>query len=207
MIADFWEFMPTFYGAPVAPYGLPQGGLTMLISSKGRYALKLMIYIAAIGGDPVEKGAAKDGAAGSASIGVCSPDNVAVDKASAAMRSQVKVSLREVAEREGISLKYLEQLVRPLMNAGLLRSVRGKGGGYVLAKPAAEVRAGDILRAAEGERSAVACEGLDGTCGRSDLCSTVKFWTGLEETIDAYVDGVTLSELAHVPEIKVNIEL
>lgn len=179
----------------------------MLISSKGRYALKLMIYIAAIGGDPVEKGAAKDGAAGSASIGVCSPDNVAVDKSSAAMRSQVKVSLREVAEREDISLKYLEQLVRPLMNAGLLRSVRGKGGGYVLAKPAAEVRAGDILRAAEGERSAVACEGLDGTCGRSDLCSTVKFWTGLEETIDAYVDGVTLAELARVPEIKLNIEL
>ncbi len=153
----------------------------MLISSKGRYALKLMIYIAAIGGDPV--GESKKGAA------------------------QTKVSLREVAEREGISLKYLEQLVRPLMNAGLLRSVRGKGGGYVLAKPAADVRAGDILRAAEGERSTVACEGLDGTCGRSDLCSTVKFWTGLEETIDAYVDGVTLAELARVPDIKVNIEL
>lgn len=153
----------------------------MLISSKGRYALKLMIYIAAIGGDPVEE--SKKGAA------------------------QTKVSLREVAEREGISLKYLEQLVRPLMNAGLLRSVRGKGGGYVLAKPAADVRAGDILRAAEGERSTVACEGLDGTCGRSDLCSTVKFWTGLEETIDVYVDGVTLAELARVPDIKVNIEL
>ena len=153
----------------------------MLISSKGRYALKLMIYIAAIGGDPM--GESKEGA------------------------TQTKVSLREVAEREGISLKYLEQLVRPLMNAGLLRSVRGKGGGYVLAKPAADVRAGDILRAAEGERSTVACEGLDGTCGRSDLCSTVKFWTGLEETIDSYVDGVTLAELAHVPDIKVNIEL
>lgn len=150
----------------------------MLISSKGRYALKLMIYIAAIGGDPVEKSG--EGA------------------------FQAKVSLREVAEREDISLKYLEQLVRPLMNAGLLRSVRGKGGGYVLAKPASQIRAGDILRAAEGERSTVACEGLEGTCGRSDLCSTVKFWTGLEETIDAYVDGVTLAELARVPEIKLD---
>ncbi len=200
----------------------------MLISSKGRYALKLMIYIAAIGGDPV--GESKKGT------------------------DQTRVSLREVAEREGISLKYLEQLVRPLMNAGLLRSVRGKGGGYVLAKSAAEVRAGDILRAAEGERSTVACEGLDGTCGRmrsvrgkgggyvlaksaaevragdilraaegerstvacegldgtcgrSDLCSTVKFWTGLEETIEAYVDGVTLAELAHVPEISIDVRL
>lgn len=162
----------------------------MLISSKGRYALKLMIYIAAIGGDPVGESISAD----------------AVSREALAPRPQTKVSLREVAEREGISLKYLEQLVRPLMNAGLLRSVRGKGGGYVLAKPAAEVRAGDILRAAEGERSTVACEGLDGTCGRSELCSTVKFWTGLEETIDAYVDGVTLAELAHVPEIKFEID-
>ena len=178
MIADFLEFMPTFYGAPVAPHGLPQGGSTMLISSKGRYALRLMIYIAAIGEDPVEDGGVQ----------------------------RVRVSLREVAERENISLKYLEQLVRPLMNAGLLRSVRGKGGGYVLAKPACQVRAGDILRAAEGERSTVACEGLEGTCGRSDLCSTVKFWTGLEETIDAYVDGVTLAELARVPEIKLPVK-
>lgn len=179
MIADFLEFMPTFYGAPVASHGLPQGGSTMLISSKGRYALRLMIYIAAIGGDPVEDGDVQ----------------------------RVRVSLREVAERENISLKYLEQLVRPLMNAGLLRSVRGKGGGYVLAKPAGQIRAGDILRAAEGERSTVACEGLEGTCGRSDLCSTVKFWTGLEETIDAYVDGVTLVELARVPEIRLDVEL
>lgn len=187
----------------------------MLISSKGRYALKLMIYIAAIGGDPVgESGRAVDAARcgthdadRGGSCDVDSLSNAAVPRDSSAARPQTKVSLREVAEREGISLKYLEQLVRPLMNAGLLRSVRGKGGGYVLAKPAADVRAGDILRAAEGERSTVACEGLDGACGRSDLCSTVKFWTGLEETIDAYVDGVTLAELARVPEIKVNIEL
>lgn len=148
----------------------------MLISSKGRYALKLMIYIAAIGGDPA-----------------------------AGAKTAPAVSLREVAEREQISLKYLEQLVRPLMNAGLLRSVRGKGGGYVLAVPAQDIRAGDILRAAEGERSTVACEGLEGTCGRSDLCSTVKFWTGLDETIEAYVDGVTLAELARVPEMSLDV--
>lgn len=154
----------------------------MLITSKGRYALRLMIYIAAIGGDPLE-------GEGDASVAP----------------ARTKVSLREVAEREGISLKYLEQLVRPLMNAGLLKSVRGKGGGYVLARPASLVRAGDVLRAAEGEHSTVACDGLDGACGRSDLCSTVQFWTGLEETIDAYVDGVTLADLARVPEIKLEI--
>lgn len=143
----------------------------MLISSKGRYALRLMIYIAAFG----------DGDA--------------------------KIALREVADREKISLKYLEQLVRPLMQAGLLKSVRGKGGGYMLARPADEVRAGDILRAAEGTTAPVACEGIEGSCARSELCSTVRFWAGLDEAIESYVDGVTLAELAAVPEIDLDVDL
>ena len=146
----------------------------MLITSKGRYALRLMIYIAAFGGD-------------------------------GASSTPAKISLREVSERERISLKYLEQLVRPLMTAGLLKSVRGKGGGYVLGKPASQIRAGDILRAAEGDKSAVACEGLEGACGRSDLCSTVKFWSGLEHAIDSYVDSVSLAELSRVPELKLEV--
>lgn len=150
----------------------------MLITSKGRYALRLMIYIAACGGSE-----------GGTSNAVESP-------------TAKKISLREVADRERISLKYLEQLVRPLMAEGLLRSIRGKGGGYVLARPSNEILAGDILRAAEGEKSAVACDGIGGTCGRSDLCSTVKFWTGLERAIDEYVDSVTLADLAAVPEIE-----
>lgn len=141
----------------------------MLISSKGRYALRLMIHIAAFGG----------------------PGNA--------------VSLREVASAERISLKYLEQLVRPLMQADLLHSVRGKGGGYVLARPADEIRAGDILRVAEGTTAPVACEGLDGSCLRADLCSTVKFWTGLDAVIEEYVDGVTLADLAHVPDISLEL--
>ena len=143
----------------------------MLISSKGRYALRLMIYIAAFGDE------------------------------------EGKIALREVAEREGISLKYLEQLVRPLMHAGLLTSVRGKGGGYMLARPAEEVRAGDILRAAEGTTAPVACEGIAGDCARAGLCSTVRFWTGLDEAIERYVDGVTLADLARVPEIDLHVDL
>lgn len=138
----------------------------MLVSSKGRYALRLMVYIAAFG------------------------------------EREGKISLREVAGREGISMKYLEQLVRPLMQAGLLKSVRGKGGGYVLGREPEEMTAGDILRAAEGGSTApVACEGLEGACGRANLCSTVKFWTGLEAAIDDYVDSVTLADLARIPEI------
>ena len=91
------------------------------------------------------------------------------------------------------------------MQADLLHSVRGKGGGYVLARPADEIRAGDILRVAEGTTAPVACEGLDGSCLRADLCSTVKFWTGLDAVIEEYVDGVTLADLAHVPEITLEL--
>ena len=141
----------------------------MLISSKGRYALRQIVHIAALGG------------------------------------AESKVALREIADREDISLKYLEQLVRPLMQAGYLRSVRGKAGGYALAKPADEIRAGDILRVAEGTTAPVACEGLDGACARAGLCSTVKFWTGLDAVIEEYVDGVTLADLARVPEIDLGI--
>lgn len=142
----------------------------MLVSSKGRYALRLMVYIAAFG------------------------------------EREGKISLREVAGRENISLKYLEQLVRPLMQAGLLRSVRGKGGGYVLGREPDEMTAGDILRAAEGGNTApVACEGLEGACGRANLCSTVKFWTGLEAAIDDYVDSITLADLARIPDLELGL--
>ena len=147
------------------------GRVGMLISSKGRYALRLMIYIAALGD------------------------------------AEGKIALREVADREHISQKYLEQLVRPLMKAGLLKSVRGKGGGYMMAKDPAEVRAGDILRAVEGSTAPVACDGIDNSCTRSDLCSTVKFWRGLDDVIEKYVDGVTLADLAAVPEVNFNIKL
>ena len=85
--------------------------------------------------------------------------------------------------------------------------MRGKGGGYVLARPADEIRAGDILRVAEGTTAPVACEGIDGACYRAGLCSTVKFWQGLDDVIERYVDGVTLADLARVPEINLDVDL
>ena len=97
--------------------------------------------------------------------------------------------------------------MRPLMKADLLKSVRGKGGGYMMGKDPAEVRAGDILRAVEGSTAPVACDGIDNSCARSDLCSTVKFWRGLDDVIEKYVDGVTLADLAAVPEINFDIKL
>ena len=75
------------------------------------------------------------------------------------------------------------------------------------AKDPSEVRAGDILRAVEGSTAPVACDGIDNSCTRSDLCSTVKFWRGLDDVIEKYVDGVTLADLAAVPEINFDIKL
>ena len=131
----------------------------MLITTKGRYALRLMIYVAS------------------------NPDR--------------KVALREVAEQESLSLKYLEQLAHEMVAAKLLVSVRGHGGGYQLARDASEIRAGDVLRAAEGATTVVACAALEegGECPREDICTTISFWSGLDAVIEEYVDGVTLADL------------
>ena len=132
----------------------------MLVSTKGRYALRLMVYIAS------------------------APSQ--------------KVALREVSENEGISPKYLEQLARDMVAGNLLNSVRGHGGGYLLAQPAEEITVGDVLRAAEGSVSPVACASLEAGgpgCPRENVCSTLSFWRGLGSVIEAYVDGVTLADL------------
>ena len=110
-----------------------------------------------------------------------------------------KVALREVSESEGISLKYLEQLAHDMVTADLLQSVRGHGGGYMLARPAEEILAGDILRAAEGTTVPVASAALekDGVgCPRENECTTVSFWAGLDDVIERYVDSTTLAQLS-----------
>ncbi|MBQ9001156.1 MAG: Rrf2 family transcriptional regulator [Eggerthellaceae bacterium] len=131
----------------------------MLVTTKGRYAMRLMVYIANF------------------------PDR--------------KVALREVAENESISLKYLEQLAHEMVRCELLKSVRGHGGGYLLAREANEINAGDVLRAAEGTTVPVACAALEdgGECPREQSCSTIAFWTGLDRVIEDYVDSVTLADL------------
>ena len=115
------------------------------------------------------------------------------------------VSLREVASRQGISLKYLEQLAIVLTREGYLKSVRGAQGGYLLSRPADKITAGNIMRAAEGGFLPIACidSGSDigaGSCPRQMLCGSSQFWTGLRNTIDNYVDSVTIAELAGMPD-------
>lgn len=105
------------------------------------------------------------------------------------------VPLKEISDSQQISLKYLEQIITPLAKAGLVTSVRGAQGGYRLARPEAEITAGEILRAVEGELTAIPCLGANMECPRRDQCQTLGFWCGLNDLINQYVDGVTLEKL------------
>jgi Rrf2 family protein len=109
------------------------------------------------------------------------------------------VPLRDVSIRQDISVKYLEQIAADLSHHGYLRAVRGAQGGYLLAKPAAQISAGDIMRAAEGGFIPVAC--LDNSadvCPRLGSCSgPAAFWAGLRTTIDTYTNNVTIEQLAN----------
>lgn len=131
----------------------------MKISSRGRYALRMMIDIA-------------EHSAGE------------------------WVPIRDISERQGISTKYLEQIVTSLTRAGLLRSGRGPQGGYMLARPPEKYTAGEIIRAIEGKLTPVAC--LDdeiNLCERNEYCKTLGFWEGLYEITNNYMDSVTLKDL------------
>ena len=106
------------------------------------------------------------------------------------------IPLKEVSARQGLSVKYLEQILNQLSRAGLLQSVRVAQGGYRLAKSATEYTAGEILRVTEGGLAPIAClDQAAEVCPRNEHCSTLDFWTGLADVIDRYVDSVTLADL------------
>ena len=131
----------------------------MKISTKGRYALRLMTDIAAHDSDGY-------------------------------------VSLKDVAARQGISMKYSEQIAGLLAKAGLLHSGRGAQGGYRLAKRPEDYTVGSILRLTEGNLAPVAClEGPENVCQRCGECSTLGFWAGLYAVVNEYIDRYTLADL------------
>ncbi len=108
------------------------------------------------------------------------------------------IPLKDISARQGITIKYLEQVVTLLSRAGYVRSVRGAGGGYRLSKDPSEYTAGDILRVAEGSLAPVAClEDSENQCPRAAECLTLGFWEGLAGVINQYVDSVTLEDLVH----------
>lgn len=112
-----------------------------------------------------------------------------------ANHGEALVPLKEISDSQQISLKYLEQIITPLAKAGLVTSVRGAQGGYRLARPETEITAGEILRAVEGELTAIPCLGANMDCPRRDQCQTLDFWCGLNDLINQYVDSVSLARL------------
>jgi len=109
------------------------------------------------------------------------------------------VSLSDVAERQNISISYLEQLVAKLKKAGIVQSTRGAQGGYALAKAPEEISVGEILRALEGSLSPVDCSAVDGEgeteCSASNFCVTKYVWKRINDSINDTVNNMFLSEL------------
>ena len=129
----------------------------MKISTKGRYALRVMIDLAVN------------------------------DKGD-------YVSLKDISNSQEVSLKYLEQIMAMLNKAGYVKSTRGNNGGYRLAKSPEEYKVGDILRKTEGDLAPIACVNGE-ECGKRENCKTFKFWQGLDNVINEYVDSKTLADL------------
>lgn len=107
------------------------------------------------------------------------------------------ISLSSIAERQGLSISYLEQLIAKLKKAGIVDSKRGAQGGYILAKTPEEISVGDILRALEGDLHPVDCSEIQGEvkCQSSDLCVTKYVWKRISDSINNTVDELMLSEL------------
>ncbi len=117
-----------------------------------------------------------------------------------AMNSQDEaVALSSIAERQNISISYLEQLIAKLRKAGLVNSIRGAQGGYILAKDSKEISVGDILRALEGNLNPVDCseieEGAETECSGKDVCVTKYVWKRISDSINQTVDSISLYEL------------
>lgn len=106
------------------------------------------------------------------------------------------VSLKDVAKRQEISDKYLEQIISGLNKAGYVRSIRGAQGGYVLTKEPSEYTVGMILRLTEGDLAPVSCVGTEAAfCERKEDCVTAKIWEKIYDAVSEVVDGITLADL------------
>ena len=136
--------------------------VVMKISTKGRYALRMMCTLAA-------------------------NDN------------GTAIPLRDIAESQNISVKYLEQIVILLSRAGFVKSVRGAQGGYILKRSPKDISVGDVLRALEGDLRPVDCLAIEDEnethCENADLCVTKYVWTRISESINDTVNSITLQDL------------
>ena len=105
------------------------------------------------------------------------------------------VSLRDISRQEDISELYLQQLFARLRRRNLVKSVRGPGGGFILARHPAEITIGEIIRTAEGKNARVGCRSSGRKCGRIERCKTQNMWDTLETRIDEFLDSITIENL------------
>lgn len=113
-------------------------------------------------------------------------------------RGDSPVALRDISEMEGISLSYLEQLFVKLRRGHIVRSVRGPGGGYVLARPSADISVGEVVTVVEEPLNPVAC--LDKgshSCERAVTCSTQDVWKGLAQKISEFLNSISIEDITH----------
>lgn len=131
----------------------------MKISTKGRYALRMLLDLAINNNDGY-------------------------------------AALKDIAKRQDISKKYLEQIVPLLNKSGLLKTSRGYQGGYMLTKDPSLYTVGEILRVTEGSLAPVSCLETDtSSCDRADDCLTLPVWEGLYDVVTEYLDGITLQDI------------
>ncbi len=138
----------------------------MIVSTKGRYALRVMLCFAQRGGDEY-------------------------------------IPLKEIAEAEEISQKYLESIMTILSKAGFVDAVHGKGGGYRLNRAPGAYTVGSILKLTEGSLAPVSCTAQGASaCSRTTCCQTLPMWEKLEKMIDEFFEGITLEDLLKEGEVK-----
>ena len=131
----------------------------MLVSTRGRYAIRVMIDLAE-------------------------------------HRHGKFIPMKEIADRQEVSLKYMTKIMQALTKSGLLDGQHGKGGGYKLNREPADYRVGDILRLTEGTLAPVAClDVTDCRCDRAAECRTRPMWNELDRIINEYWDGITIADL------------
>ncbi|MDO5153139.1 MAG: RrF2 family transcriptional regulator [Eubacteriales bacterium] len=131
----------------------------MIVSTKGRYALRVMVGLAKRGGTEY-------------------------------------IPLKEIAEEEGISQKYLEAIMTTLSKAGFVDAVHGKGGGYRLNRSPEDYTVGSILKLSEGSLSAVSCTSQGAAaCSRTECCQAKPMWDRLDKMIDDFFEGITIADL------------
>lgn len=109
-----------------------------------------------------------------------------------------RLSVNQLAEKQGVSVAYLEQLVASLKKAGLVDSARGVNGGYTLSRPPEQISVGEVLRALEGTTAVIDCVGVDasGNCSNACSCSARPLWLKLQQKIDAVLNTTTIKDMA-----------